>query len=128
MARDKEKYQYLLIGLLKDSDGLRWLLEDAKQHHMEDQLAKLAAIRLTEFYEQQNGRGGLIPLSLVARLREAGVAPGDPGALPTLPRSPATLVPATPGAEAQESDSMARYTDDLGEDDKRLSIWEMPGD
>ncbi len=126
MARDKDKYQYLQIGLLKGSDGLNWLLEDAKQHHMEDQLAKLAAIRLTEFYEQQHGR--LIPL----RIQAMGVvASGEAGALPS--QLPSTPVPqaATPAAdESQESDAArsdaVRYTGgDLGDDDKRLSVLEM---
>lgn len=125
MARDKDKYQYLLIGLLKGSDGLNWLLEDAKQHHMEDQLAKLAAIRLTEFYEQQHGR--LIPL----RIQALGVAASETGALPAqLPSTPVPQVAAPATDESQESEAArsdaVRYTGgDLGDDDKRLSVWEM---
>lgn len=120
MARDKEKYQYLLIGLLKDSDALRWLLEDARQHHMEDQLAKLAAIRLTEYYEQLAGRGGVIPLAVVARLRDVGIISSEAGTSPAPARQP----------DVQEAirseDSMVRYSgDSLAEDDKRLSFWEM---
>lgn len=125
MARDKDKYQYLLIGLLKESDGLKWLMEDAKQHHMEDQLAKLAAIRLTEFYEQQHGR--LIPL----RIQALGVAASETGALPAqLPSTPVPQAAAPAADESQESEAArsdaVRYTGgDLGDDDKRLSVWEM---
>ena len=126
MARDKDKYQYLLIGLLKGSDGLTWLLEDARQHHMEDQLAKLAAIRLTEFYEQQHGR--LIPL----RIQAMGVAVSETGALPAqLPSTPVPSESASPAAgESQESETVrsdaVKYTGgELGDDDKRLSVWEM---
>ncbi len=125
MARDKDKYQYLLIGLLKGSDGLNWLLEDAKQHHMEDQLAKLAAIRLTEFYEQQHGR--LIPL----RIQALGAVTSETGALPALPSTPAPSKPAAPAAAEDESQEAAlsdavRYTGgELAEDDKRVSFWEM---
>lgn len=127
MARDKDKYQYLLIGLLKDSDGLKWLQEDAKQHHMEDQLAKLAAIRLTEFYEQQHGR--LIPLRIQA---VGAMAFGETGALPAqLPSTPVPSASAPPTVgESQEpeearSDAVKYTGGNLDEDDKRLSVWEM---
>lgn len=120
MPRDKDKYHYLLIGLLKGSDGLNWLLEDARQHHMEDQLAKLAAIRLTEFYEQQHGR--LIPL----RIQAVGPVASEIGALPV--PLPSTPTPASQGTnESQEaaSSDAVKYTGELGEDDKRLSFWQM---
>ena len=125
MARDKDKYQYLLIGLLKESDGLKWLLEDAKQHHMEDQLAKLAAIRLTEFYEQQHGR--LIPL----RIQAMGVATsGETGALSALlPSTPAPQAAASQaaneGKESEEARSDAIQYTGGDVDEKRLSVWEM---
>jgi hypothetical protein len=122
MARDKDKYQYLLIGLLKESDGLKWLLEDARQHHMEDQLAKLAAIRLTEFYEQQHGR--LIPL----RIQAMGVVTsGETSALPAQLPSESTSPAAGESQESETARSDAvKYTGgELDENDKRLSVWEM---
>lgn len=125
MPRDKDKYHYLLIGLLKGSDGLNWLLEDARQHHMEDQLAKLAAIRLTEFYEQQHGR--LIPL----RIQAVGPVAAEAGVLPApLPSTPTPSGSASQAAdESQESKAVrsdaVKYTGELDDDDKRLSIWEM---
>ena len=125
MARDKDKYQYLLIGLLKGSDGLNWLLEDARQHHMEDQLAKLAAIRLTEFYEQQHGR--LIPL----RIQAVGTVASEKGALPALSSTPAPSAPVAQAAAEDEGREEAhpdavKYTGgELAEDDTRVSFWEM---
>ncbi|HEU5380433.1 MAG TPA: hypothetical protein VFV38_33835 [Ktedonobacteraceae bacterium] len=51
MPKDPKKYHYITIGLLRDSWALEQLLADAEIHHMLDQLGKLAALRLTEYYE-----------------------------------------------------------------------------
>jgi hypothetical protein len=47
-----EKYFYInRVGLTKGSWALRKFEEDAERHHMLDQPGKLAALRLTEYYE-----------------------------------------------------------------------------
>jgi hypothetical protein len=51
MPKDPKKYHYITIGLLRDSWALEQFLADAELHHMTDQLGKLAALRLTEYYE-----------------------------------------------------------------------------
>ncbi len=50
MPKDTEKYRYLNVGLGWDSWVLSRLLQDAEMHQMADQPAKLAALRLTEYY------------------------------------------------------------------------------
>jgi hypothetical protein len=51
MSQDTEKYLYFEVGLLKDSFTLEALWQDALRYHMTDQLAKLIAMRLAEYYE-----------------------------------------------------------------------------
>jgi hypothetical protein len=51
MPKDPKRYHYITIGLLRDSWALEQFLADAELHHMTDQLGKLAALRLTEYYE-----------------------------------------------------------------------------
>ena len=60
MAKDSEKYRYLTVGLAWDSDVLARLEEDAHKHQMGDQLAKMIALRLTEYYELVQ-RGFVVP-------------------------------------------------------------------
>jgi hypothetical protein len=50
MAKNPKKYRYLEVGLAWDSWTLSQLTEDARLHQMEEQPAKLAALRLTEYY------------------------------------------------------------------------------
>jgi hypothetical protein len=49
-----EKYLYFTVGLLKGSDALDALREDAVKHHMIDYPGQLIALRLTEYYEMMN--------------------------------------------------------------------------
>jgi hypothetical protein len=49
--KDTTKYQYVTLGLLRGSQAQARFLADAEQHHMADQLGKIAALRLTEYYE-----------------------------------------------------------------------------
>jgi hypothetical protein len=51
MAKNREKYRYFEIGLAWDSFTLAALEKDAKLHQIEDQPAKLIALRLTEYYK-----------------------------------------------------------------------------
>jgi hypothetical protein len=50
MPKDTDKYRYLQVGLGWDSWVLAQLTRDAEMHQMADQPAKLAAVRLTEYY------------------------------------------------------------------------------
>ncbi|GHO88228.1 hypothetical protein [Dictyobacter formicarum] len=50
MGKNTKKYKYLEIGLEWESWVLAQIEQDAADHQMSDQLAKLAALRLTEYY------------------------------------------------------------------------------
>jgi hypothetical protein len=49
-----EKFLYFTVGLLKGSDALEALRQDATRHHMIDHPGQLIALRLTEYYELIN--------------------------------------------------------------------------
>jgi hypothetical protein len=51
MPKDAKKYRYFTVGLGWDSWILSKLQEDATLHQMDDQPAKLIALRLTEYYK-----------------------------------------------------------------------------
>jgi len=53
MATNKEKYQTICnrVVLTRGSWALDRFIEDAVNHHMDDQAGKLVALRLTEYYE-----------------------------------------------------------------------------
>jgi hypothetical protein len=62
MPQNTEKYFYInRVGLLRGSWALEKFEKDAERHHMEDQPGKLAALRLTEYYEllDRLERGGI---------------------------------------------------------------------
>jgi hypothetical protein len=46
-----DKYVYFTVGILKDSQVLETLRQDALKHHMIDHPGQLIALRLTEYYE-----------------------------------------------------------------------------
>jgi hypothetical protein len=132
VGRDKSKYLYLTIGLRKDSEGLGWLLEDAREHHMEDQLAKLVAIRLTEHYAMLSGRGKVIPRSLVTLLREPSPETGarDESGEGEETRAEVPLLVAEEPAASEErkrsESGMIPYgAESIGATDQSLSIWAM---
>jgi len=52
MARDTERYAYFTIGIPRDSETLEKLLHDAKECGMQDAIARLLVVRLTDFYKQ----------------------------------------------------------------------------
>jgi hypothetical protein len=60
MPKDTDKYRYLTVGLSWGSEVLERLQADAERHQMGDQLAKMIAVRLTEYYELVN-RGVVVP-------------------------------------------------------------------
>jgi hypothetical protein len=69
MGINNNKYVYInRVALVRGSWALQKFEEDAAKHHMEDQPGKLAALRLTEYYE------------LLERLQQ-----GQPPALASLP-------------------------------------------
>lgn len=49
-----DKFLYFTVGLLKDSEALEALRQDAVKHHMIDNPGQLIALRLTEYYEMMN--------------------------------------------------------------------------
>lgn len=51
MPKNREKYRYFEVGLAHDSWVLTQLEKDAILHQMDDQPAKLIAMRLTEYYK-----------------------------------------------------------------------------
>lgn len=60
MPKDGTKYRYLTVGLAWDSEVLERLEADASKHQMGDQLAKMIALRITEYYELVK-RGVVVP-------------------------------------------------------------------
>src|SRR5260370_29983841 len=58
--KDSAKYRYVNVGLGWGSWALEQLLQDAEMHQMADQPAKLAALRLTEYYRLVE-RGIIVP-------------------------------------------------------------------
>src|SRR5437667_11184418 len=60
MPKDGTKYRYLTVGLAWDSEVLERLETDASKHQMDDQLAKMIALRITEYYELVK-RGVVVP-------------------------------------------------------------------
>jgi hypothetical protein len=75
MGKNPQKYKYLDIGLAWDSWTLAQLEADAKMHQMDDQPAKLAAVRLTEYYRLVS-LGVIVPG--VSALTPAGAVGGPP--------------------------------------------------
>ncbi|GCE22470.1 hypothetical protein [Dictyobacter kobayashii] len=68
-----EKFLYFTVGLLKDSEALEALRQDAVKHHMIDNPGQLIALRLTEYYEMMS-KGIVQPVVRVP----AVVAPAGP--------------------------------------------------
>ncbi|GHO83892.1 hypothetical protein [Dictyobacter formicarum] len=49
-----DKFLHFTVGLLKDSEALELLRQDAVKHHMIDNPGQLIALRLTEYYEMMS--------------------------------------------------------------------------
>jgi hypothetical protein len=49
-----DKYVYFTVAILKDSEALEALKQDALKHHMIDQPGQLIALRLTEYYKMMS--------------------------------------------------------------------------
>lgn len=100
-----DKFIHFTVSLLKDSDALEALRQDALKHHMIDQPGQLIALRLTEYYEMMN-KGIVQPVVRVPAIAlptepENGAIkevtqPGSPAPTPSQPiPSPATFAPAS---------------------------------
>ncbi|SRR5713226_1039605 len=50
MAKNTRKYRYIEMGVRRDSATLASLEKDAAVHHMSEQLGKIAALRLADYY------------------------------------------------------------------------------
>lgn len=91
MPKDTKRYRYLTVGIAWDSWTLQQLEADGNLHQMEDQLAKLMVLRLTEYYKLVER--GVINPGVTAMMQHALIQPiqaqpmppmtnGD-GAMPT---------------------------------------------
>jgi hypothetical protein len=104
-----DKFLYFTVGLLKDSDALEALRQDAVKHHMIDNPGQLIALRLTEYYEMMNE--GIVqpvirvpaimsPVETLANLQgEKHVSAPLPS--PAAPVSNVEIASASPSYEAQ---------------------------
>ncbi len=54
MARDTERYAYFTVGILRDSETLQKLLQDARESSMPNEIAKVLGLRIADFYRQTN--------------------------------------------------------------------------
>lgn len=114
MATKNEKYHYInRVGLGRDSWALERFIADCVRHHMDDQPGKLAAVRLTEYYELLDRLnilpGGLAMLSPVVVTPEHqpgnGVSAPVPSAKPRTAARPENAAPSkrrTKNAEGEE--------------------------
>ncbi len=59
MPKDREKFQYYEVGILRDSDLHRDILADAEASQMPGHIPLLLAARLSEYYALR--RAGAIP-------------------------------------------------------------------
>ncbi len=62
MARDKEKYDYYLVGVPKGSQTHKALLEDADKCGTK-QIPTLICIRLGDYYEMRQGGGQVVQIT-----------------------------------------------------------------
>lgn len=98
-----DKYLHFTVGLLKGSEALGALQDDALKHHMIDNPGQLIALRLSEYYEMMQ-RGIVQPVVRVPAVGvplEAESASGpekkasvSPTATP--PPAPFSTIPSTP--------------------------------
>jgi len=114
MATKNEKYHYInRVGLGRDSWALERFIADCVRHHMDDQPGKLAAVRLTEYYELLDRLnilpGGLAMLSPVVVTPEHqpgnGVSAPVPSAKPRTAARQENAAPSkrrTKNAEGEE--------------------------
>ena len=71
---NSDKYVYFTVGILKESQALESLKQDALKHHMIDQPGQLIALRVTEYYEMMT-QGVVQPVVRVPAIMAPAVAP-----------------------------------------------------
>ena len=98
--RDSNKRR-LDVAMERDSDTLESLSRDAKLHHMSDQLGKMAAIRLADYYliaeklGTYSAEGILVALTMVPGLTTSGtIAQETPDNISPLLREEPYIAPA----------------------------------
>ncbi|HTK08555.1 MAG TPA: hypothetical protein VL485_15415 [Ktedonobacteraceae bacterium] len=69
-----DKYVYFTVGILKESQALEALKQDALKHHMIEQPGQLIALRVTEYYEMMT-QGIVQPVVRVPAIMAPVVAP-----------------------------------------------------
>src|SRR5579864_3500463 len=79
-----EKFLYFTVGLLKGSDALEALRQDATRYHMIDHPGQLIALRLTEYYELIN-QGVIQPGTRGPAVKTSPEANATTGHEPTAP-------------------------------------------
>ncbi|GLV53637.1 hypothetical protein KDH_04890 [Dictyobacter sp. S3.2.2.5] len=92
-----DKFLHFTVGLLKDSEALESLRQDAVKHHMIDNPGQLIALRLTEYYEMMN-KGIVQPVVSVP----AVMTPVAPEAKPQL-EADVQAAPARPAQQPVQS-------------------------
>jgi hypothetical protein len=109
MPKNRDKYRYFDVGLAWESWTLGQLEKDATLHQMEDQPAKLMALRLTEYYKLAE-MGVFVP-GVTARMKPE--APGlnghhnsrahtAPSPYTDLDDAPSTTTPSNPADDAAD--------------------------
>jgi len=94
-----DKYVYFTVGILKDSQTLDSLRQDALKHHMVDHPGQLIALRLAEHYEmvpsvtmQPTIQPAVSQVTADAEEKEKSAAPGGHAVNPVNPVNPAHTV------------------------------------
>jgi hypothetical protein len=124
MPKDTDKYRYLTVGLAWDSEVLQQLEADANKHQMGDQLAKMIALRITEYYELVK-RGVVVPgITLLTQQPSPDPPTVKIAALPTdtrvrkssPPLSEPIVVPESARVGANASAALIAFMDDEDEE------------
>ncbi|GAC1663289.1 MAG: hypothetical protein PVS3B1_38950 [Ktedonobacteraceae bacterium] len=109
-----DKYVYFTVGILKDTQTLDALRQDALKHHMVDHPGQLIALRLAEYYEMMHNvtvqpvmhvpqSGDSSSANEKARLIEdTSPHPSHPSR-PAQPMHPVHLAPGAPSPAAKRS-------------------------
>lgn len=112
MPKNRDKYRYFDVGLAWESWVLGQLEKDATLHQMEDQPAKLIALRLTEYYKLAE-MGVFVP-GVTARMKtEAPGLNGHHGIRAQAQAQPSPYTdlsePPSPKAPGNPADDAADY-------------------
>jgi len=126
MPKNPTKYRYYQVGLIRDSYAEHRLKEDAERHHMANQLAKLIALRLTEYYTLVD-RGIIVPGAAAG----AGAVPFPialtPGGSGTAQTTQTTLTTQTNETEEADEEDTLAFSADLATSnaDAAADYWAM---